>query len=81
MINIEPFYKSIKDLRNIYQTKEASVREVTDAFLRRIGDLNYKLNAYIDIYGEDAKFSSIEADKSIKQHKIVGKIKYGSSQV
>tara|TARA_Y100001970_G_C14175125_1_gene826516 strand:- start:46 stop:1440 length:1395 start_codon:yes stop_codon:yes gene_type:complete len=69
MINIEPFYKSIKDLRNIYQTKEASVREVTDAFLRRIGDLNYKLNAYIDIYGEDAKFSSIEADKSIKQHK------------
>ena len=38
-----PFYKSIKELRNIYEKKEASVSDISNAFIQRIKNLNFHL--------------------------------------
>ena len=45
-----PFYKSIKELRNIYEKKEASVSEISNAFIQRIKNLNPKINAYLEVF-------------------------------
>ena len=31
-----PFYKSIEEIRNIYETKQASVSEISNTFIKRI---------------------------------------------
>ncbi len=49
-----PFYKSIKELRKIYEKKEASVSEISNAFIQRIKNLNPKINAYLEVFEKES---------------------------
>ena len=48
------FYKSIDELIRMYEEKSISPLEVTEDFLKRIKKYNNKLNAYLEIYNDDA---------------------------
>ena len=60
-----PFYKSIKELRNIYEKKEASVSEITNAFIQRIKNLNPKINAYLEVFEKESNSDAKKADSYI----------------
>ena len=57
-----PFYKSIKELRNIYEKKEASVSEISKAFIQRIKYLNPKINAYLEVFEKESNSDAKKAD-------------------
>lgn len=65
----EIFYKSIKEIRQLYQKKEASVLEITNLFLERIKNLNNELNAFLDIYEQDSKIDGAKADQFYSEGK------------
>ncbi len=65
----EIFYKSIKEIRQLYQKKEATVLEITNLFLGRIKNLNNELNAFLDIYEQDSKIDSAKADQFYSEGK------------
>ena len=48
------FYKSIDELKIMYEEKSISPLEVTEDLLKRIKKHNNKLNAYLEIYNDDA---------------------------
>ena len=57
-----PFYKSIKELRNIYEKKEASVSDISNAFIQRIKNLNPKINAYLEVFEKESNSDAKKAD-------------------
>lgn len=60
-----PFYKSIKELRNIYEKKEASVSEISNSFIQRIKNLNPKINAYLEVFEKESNSHAKKADSYI----------------
>ena len=60
-----PFYKSIKELRNIYEKKEASVSEISNSFIQRIKNLNPKINAYLEVFEKESNSDAKKADSYI----------------
>ncbi|MEC7919393.1 MAG: amidase, partial [Chloroflexota bacterium] len=64
-MNNNPFYKSIKELRNIYEKKEASVSEISNAFIQRIKNLNPKINAYLEVFEKESNSDAKKADSYI----------------
>ena len=61
-----PFYKSIKEIRNIYETKQASVSEISNTFIKRIKILNPKINAYLEVFDKESITDSKKADEYLK---------------
>ena len=64
-MNNNPFYKSIKELRNIYEKKEASVSEISNSFIQRIKNLNPKINAYLEVFEKESNSDAKKADSYI----------------
>ncbi len=62
----EPFYKSIKEIRNVYQNKDASVTEISNSFLERIKNLNPKINAYLEVFDKESISDAKKTDDYIK---------------
>jgi Asp-tRNA(Asn)/Glu-tRNA(Gln) amidotransferase A subunit family amidase len=46
------------ELRHLIDSKQVSIVEITEMFLRRIEDLNPKLNAYLTVTGDEALASA-----------------------
>ena len=62
----EPFYKSIKEIRKVYQNKDASVTEISNSFLERIKNLNPKINAYLEVFDKESISDAKKTDDYIK---------------
>ncbi|MBL07229.1 MAG: hypothetical protein CL773_05200 [Chloroflexi bacterium] len=62
----EPFYKSIKEIRDVYQNKDASVTEISNSFLERIKNLNPKINAYLEVFDKESISDAKKTDDYIK---------------
>ncbi len=71
-MNTDPCLLSAHELSLAYAAKRLSPVEVVDALLARIAKLDDKLNAWIDVYGDEARASAIEADKAIRAGKSMG---------
>ena len=71
-MNADPCLLSAHELSIAYAAKLLSPVDVIDALLARIARLDDKLNAWIDVYGDEARESAIDADKAIRTGKAVG---------
>ncbi len=65
-------YKSITELGKSIRNKEVSSQEVLDSYLKRIADVNPKLNAVVQISEETARLSAKKADEELTKGKIPG---------
>ncbi|MCP4163903.1 MAG: amidase [Deltaproteobacteria bacterium] len=65
-------FKSITELGKSIRNKEVSSQEVLDSYLKRIVDVNPKLNAVVQISEETAHLSAIKADEELAKGKIPG---------
>ena len=66
------FYKSIDELKRMYEEKSISPLEVTEDFLQRIKKYNNKLNAYLEIYNDDAINCARSLDNSKSHNPLFG---------
>ncbi len=53
------------ELRHLIHSRQVSVQELTEMFLRRIDSLNPKLNAYLTVTGDEALASARAADQRV----------------
>ena len=44
----------MSNVNNIYEKKEASVSEISNAFIKRIKNLNPKINAYLEVFEKES---------------------------
>src|SRR3954447_3127952 len=65
-------YLSIAEVSGLIRTKRVSPVELTKACLKRIEQLNPKLNAYITVTAESALNEAVTAEKDIKNGKWLG---------
>ena len=56
---------SAADLRRLIDSRQVSIVELTELFLRRIEDLNPRLNAYLTVTGDEALESARAADQAL----------------
>lgn len=66
--------KSIEELSLLIRDGELSPVELTDAVLEQIKTYNPKLNAYIDVYSEDAKIDAKKSEQEIKDGNYRGEL-------
>ncbi len=55
------------ELRRLIDSKQVSVAELTELYLRRIESLNSKLNAYLTVTGDEAMASARAADHDLSR--------------
>ena len=60
------YYETIQELSARLKNKEVSPVEVTEICLKRIDQLNPKLNAFITVMASEARASAAQAEKEIK---------------
>ena len=60
------------ELRELIDSRQVSIVELTELFLRRIEALNPSLNAYITVTGEEAMDSAREAERALLQGESKG---------
>ena len=59
-------YTPVWRLRQLLESREVSSLELTETYLRRIEQLNPKLNAYLTVTGDEARAAAQDADKRIQ---------------
>ncbi len=74
MLSEELISKSIKGLSSLIRDGKLSPVELTDAVLEQITTYNPTLNAYIDIYNEEARVAAKSAEKEIKEGNYRGEL-------
>jgi amidase len=65
-------YTSATTLAKIIRAKEVSSEEVVNAYLRRIGAVNPKLNAIVQLTAETARVQAKEADNALARGEVKG---------
>ncbi|MFC1995096.1 amidase [Chloroflexota bacterium] len=60
-------FTSAIELAQLYRSKKLSPVELVDLLLRRIEDLNPKLNAYLTVIGEEATKAAKKAEKAFQK--------------
>ena len=65
-------FTSAADLRQLIKSRQVSAVELTEMFLRRIGALNPRLNAYLTITAEEALESARAADQALLRSETQG---------
>ena len=67
MQDTDLLYTPVWQLRELLDTRRVSSTELTEMFLRRIEQLNPKLNAYLTVTGDEALAAAKAADEKIGQ--------------
>ena len=65
-------FLSVAELGHLIKTKEVSPLEVTEAYLERIDDLDFKFNAYLTVCRKDALEAARQAEQAIAQGNYLG---------
>ena len=65
MQDTELLYTPVWQLRELLDTRRVSATELTETFLRRIEELNPKLNAYLTVTGDEALAAAKVADEKL----------------
>ena len=60
------YYKDATELASLIRTKQLSSREVVQAHLDRIENINPKVNAIVTLLAEDSLKGADAADKAVK---------------
>ena len=60
------------ELRRLIDSRQVSIVDLTELFLRRIEALNPSLNAYITVTGEEAMESAVEAERALLRGESLG---------
>jgi aspartyl-tRNA(Asn)/glutamyl-tRNA(Gln) amidotransferase subunit A len=66
------YYKDATELASLIRTKQLSSREVVQAHLDRIENINPKVNAIVTLLAEDALKGADAADKAVKNGEALG---------
>ncbi len=64
--------QSVKQLAKAILQKQVSSSEIVDAYLKRIRDINPKLNAVVQLCEESAKSEALRADRALSQGNVIG---------
>ncbi|MDN7246169.1 amidase [Planococcus shenhongbingii] len=72
----ELVFKSITEIGDLYRSKKVSPVEVTNTVLKRLDELNPKLNAFITVMAEKALQKAHEAEEVFMKGETAGKL-YG----
>jgi len=67
-----PFYSTIADLRERIRSKELSPVEIVEAFLRRIAELDPKLNSFVHLDAEGARKQARAAESAVMSGAALG---------
>jgi aspartyl-tRNA(Asn)/glutamyl-tRNA(Gln) amidotransferase subunit A len=71
--NADPiYYKDATELASLIRAKQLSSREVVQAHLDRIQNINPKVNAIVTLLAEDALKSADAADHAVKNGEALG---------
>ena len=65
-------YLSTAELADLIRQKEVSPVEVTESYLERIADLNFKFNSYLTVCHTEALQAAKEAEQSISRGNYLG---------
>ena len=65
-------FLSVTELSRMIERKEVSPVEATEAYLRRIDDLDFKFNSYLTVCREQALQAAAEAEAAIAQGNYLG---------
>ena len=65
-------YLSVAELSRLIANKEVSPVEVTEAYLQRIADLDFKFNSYLTVCREEALRAAAAAERAIAQNNYLG---------
>ena len=65
-------FASATDLRELVATKQVSPVELTELYLRRVAELDPKLNAYLTVTGDQAMESAREAEAAVTRGEPLG---------
>ena len=65
-------FASAMDIKQMIGSKQVSIVELTEMFLRRIEAFNPKLNAYLTVTGEEAVASAQGAQEALQKGQAVG---------
>lgn len=65
-------YSSAVELARQIRTGERSPVEIVDAYFERIHEYNDSINAYVDLFEDDAREQAKEAEKAVKAGKELG---------
>jgi aspartyl-tRNA(Asn)/glutamyl-tRNA(Gln) amidotransferase subunit A len=65
-------YLSVGELSRVIQKKEVSPVEVTEAYLDRIDDLDFRFNAYLTVCREQALEAARKAERAIARGRYLG---------
>src|ERR1700722_13577412 len=66
------YYKDTTELASLIRTKQLSSREVVQAYLDRIAEINPKINAIVTLMAEDALKGADAADAAVKNGQGTG---------
>src|ERR1700735_2149047 len=66
------YYKDATELASLIRTKQLSSREVVQAHLDRIENINPRVNAIVTLLAEDALKGADAADKAVKNGEALG---------
>ena len=67
MAGSELHWMSLTEIALAIRQREVSVSEVVEASLRRIGAVRPIINAFIDVYADDAREAAEEADRQLRR--------------
>ena len=65
-------FLTVASLSRLIKTKDLSPVEVTEAYLQRIDDLDFKFNSYLTVCRQEALQAAREAEKSIASGNYIG---------
>ena len=65
-------FLTVAELSTLIEQREVSPVEVTQAYLARIDDLDFKLNAYLTVCRNEALEAAREAERAISQGNYLG---------
>ena len=65
-------FQSVAELSSLIESKQVSPVEVTEAYLARIDDLDFKFNAYLTVCRQQAQDQAREAEASIARGEYLG---------
>jgi len=65
-------FQSVAELSRLIESKQVSPVEVTEAYLRRIDDLDFKFNAYLTVCRQQALDQAREAESAIARGEYLG---------
>lgn len=72
MSETEIAFKSVTELSGLIQSKQVSPVEVTEAYLSRIDDLDFKFNSYLTVCTQQALAQAQEAEEAITKGDYIG---------